>query len=359
LKEGGIELVPKTEIVTRADPKVLAFDIETTKLPLKFPDPEIDSIMMISYMLDGKGFLIINREIVSEDIQDFEYTPKPEYEGKFTVFNEENELQVLKKFFSHIQEVKPNIWVTFNGDSFDWPFIEARTKKHGMKLFEELGVKDESGEFKCKYAPHMDAFRWVMRDSYLPQGSQGLKAVTKAKLGYVPLAVDPEEMVKFASEKPQLLANYSVCDAVSTYYLYMKYVHPFIFSLATIIPMCPDDVLRKGSGTLCEALLMAQAFHGNIIYPNKQTTDPNKMFKGHLLESETYVGGHVEALESGVFRNDIPTKFKLKPQAIHQLIDQIDEILDFAIIEEAKLKKETITNYKEVTTRATRRRKAA
>ncbi len=32
---------------------------------------------------------------------------------------------------------------------------------------------------------------------------------------------------------------------------------------------------------------------------------------GHLLDSETYVGGHVEALESGVFRSDIPTRFKM------------------------------------------------
>lgn len=54
------------------------------------------------------------------------------------------------------------------------------------------------------------------------------------------------------------MASYSVSDAVSTYYLYMTYVHPFIFSLATIIPMSPDEVLRKGSGTLCEMLLMVQ-----------------------------------------------------------------------------------------------------
>lgn len=54
------------------------------------------------------------------------------------------------------------------------------------------------------------------------------------------------------------MASYSVFDAVSTYYLYMTYVHPFIFSLATIIPMPPDEVLRKGSGTLCEMLLMVQ-----------------------------------------------------------------------------------------------------
>ena len=33
---------------------MLAFDIETTKLPLKFPDSSIDQIMMISYMIDGQ-----------------------------------------------------------------------------------------------------------------------------------------------------------------------------------------------------------------------------------------------------------------------------------------------------------------
>ncbi len=59
-------------------------------------------------------------------------------------------------------------------------------------------------------------------------------------------------------EQPQVLAQYSVSDAVATYYLYMKYVHPFIFSLCNIIPLCPDEVLRKGSGTLCETLLMVR-----------------------------------------------------------------------------------------------------
>jgi DNA polymerase elongation subunit (family B) len=61
---------------------------------------------------------------------------------------------------------------------------------------------------------------------------------------------------RYAIEQPQVLAQYSVSDAVATYYLYMKYVHPFIFSLCNIIPLNPDEVLRKGSGTLCETLLM-------------------------------------------------------------------------------------------------------
>lgn len=72
------------------------------------------------------------------------------------------------------------------------------------------------------------------------------------------------------------------------------------------------QVLRKGSGTLCEALLMVQAFHANIIFPNKQVQVFNKLTDdGHVMDSETYVGGHVEALESGVFRSDIPCRFKM------------------------------------------------
>ncbi|CAN6884134.1 unnamed protein product [Brassica oleracea var. botrytis] len=100
--------------------------------------------------------------------------------------------------------------------------------------------------------------------------------------------------------------SYSVSDAVATYYLYMTYVHPFIFSLATIIPMVPDEVLRKGSGTLCEMLLMVEAYKANVVCPNKNQADPEKFYQSHLLESETYIGGHVECLDSGVFRSDIP-----------------------------------------------------
>lgn len=57
---------------------------------------------------------------------------------------------------------------------------------------------------------------------------------------------------------------------------------------------------------------MVQAYHANIIFPNKQEQEFNKLTEdGHVLDSETYVGGHVEALESGVFRSDIPCRFKM------------------------------------------------
>ena len=47
-------------------------------------------------------------------------------------------------------------------------------------------------------------YRWVKRDSYLPVGSQNLKATTKAKLRYDPVELDPEEMCRMANEQPQV-----------------------------------------------------------------------------------------------------------------------------------------------------------
>ena len=60
---GDVSLRHRADLLARGEVRVCAFDIETTKLPLKFPDAEFDQVFMISYMLDGQGYLIINREV--------------------------------------------------------------------------------------------------------------------------------------------------------------------------------------------------------------------------------------------------------------------------------------------------------
>lgn len=204
-QEGGeISFKRLEERVARAEPVVLAFDIETTKAPLKFPDQMTDQVMMISYMIDGQvrlllpftavlvfeadprrneqGFLITNREIVSSDIEDFEYTPKPDYEGPFVIFNEADEVSssetrlnvketnefwtsqaaTIRRFFEHFREARPTVVATYNGDSFDFPFLLARATIHGIDMYQEIGfIKDQEEEFKSRSCVHMDCFRWV------------------------------------------------------------------------------------------------------------------------------------------------------------------------------------------------------
>ena len=92
--------------------------------------------------------------------------------------------------------------------------------------------------------------------------------------------------------------------------------------------------------------------------PNKHVDPAEKHWNGHLLESETYVGGHVEALEAGVFRSDIPIKFEIDTTAIDevqfleisliQLLRDLDSALKFHIEVESKKKLEDVENYEEV-----------
>ncbi|KAL7468775.1 hypothetical protein ACHAXS_009012 [Conticribra weissflogii] len=359
IPSGGVALSEPNNL-QKANPTVLAFDIECTKAPLKFPDANVDSIFMISYMIDGQGYLLLSRHVVGKDVANFEYTPKPKYPGPFIVMNETTEEALIRRFLQEFQKYGPQIVVTYNGDFFDWPFLEKRAALYGLDLRKEIGFynaaaagagenNDNSSEYRGRTSVHLDAFCWVKRDSYLPQGSQGLKAVTKYKLGYDPVEVDPEDMVRFARDRPSHMASYSVSDAVATYYLYDKYVHMFIFSLCTIIPMGPEDVLRKGSGTLCEALLMVEACTKSIVCPNKQI-DPFAKFtaKGNLLESETYIGGKVECLETGVYRSDIEYKFEMKPEGFQSLIGNVDRDMTFAIEVEGGIDRRKITNYDEV-----------
>lgn len=313
--------------VAYPDLRIFAFDIETTKPPLKFSNPEFDQIMMISVMTEEFGELIINRKIVSQDIQEFEYHAKDDMKSDFKISNEEGEEELLIRFIELIIEHKPHIITTYNGGFFDWPFVDSRMKKYNMSLEKTINFLQTIEYYECSYILHLDCYKWVKRDSYLPMNNQGLKDVTRIKLGYFPDDIDPEDMVRLASEDPQKLASYSVSDAVATYYLYFKYVHSHIFSVSSLIPLPPVQILCKGAGTLCESLLLAESQHFKILVPSKKKTSGLEYYNGHIVENLTYVGGHVESLKAGIFRSDFLQSFTVSQQIVDLIVENLDNIL--------------------------------
>lgn len=76
-------------------------------------------------------------------VQNFDYTPKSSFPGPFHIFNEKNEEDVIRRFFSHVQELRPQIIVTYNGDFFDWPFVDARAK---VRARVEAGLRLNKGQ---------------------------------------------------------------------------------------------------------------------------------------------------------------------------------------------------------------------
>ncbi|KAK9075077.1 hypothetical protein SSX86_003396 [Deinandra increscens subsp. villosa] len=109
------------------------------------------------------------------------------------------------------------------------------------------------------------------------------------------------------------------------------------------------DVFNEGEKRLGWLLTFTTAYNANVICPNKHQAEPEKFYNNRLLESETYIGGHVECLETGVFRSDLPTSFKLDPSAFKQLIENLDRDLEFAIKVEGKMDGvHSVSNYDEV-----------
>ena len=69
-------------------------------------------------------------------------------------------MSLIKRFFDHILDIKPLIFVTYNGDFFDWPFVEKRAEILGINMLKEIGFsKDSQGEYKSLQASHMDAYK--------------------------------------------------------------------------------------------------------------------------------------------------------------------------------------------------------
>lgn len=70
---------------------------------------------------------------------------------------------VIRRWFEHIRDSKPTVIATYNGDSFDFPFVDARAKIHGISMYEEIGFKpDIEDEYKSRSTMHMDCFRYVL-----------------------------------------------------------------------------------------------------------------------------------------------------------------------------------------------------
>ena len=120
--------------------------------------------------------------------------------GTIGEINELDELSLLRRFCSHLRELQPHVIVTYNGDSFDWPYIDKRMTHFGLSLKAELGfgpsAADDGKYYLSSATTHIDAIHWVKRDSYLPAGSHGLKVRTplptcSARVTRAPTAAAP------------------------------------------------------------------------------------------------------------------------------------------------------------------------
>ena len=74
---------------------------------------------------------------------------------------------MLEEFFRKIVTLSPHILATFNGDYFDFPFVEKRGEILGVDMLEKTGLHKQFGDefYLGKHMLHLDCFNWVQSEA--------------------------------------------------------------------------------------------------------------------------------------------------------------------------------------------------
>lgn len=272
--------------------KILAFDIETL-----YHEGEVfgkGPIIMISYADENEAKVITWKNI------DLPYVE---------VVSSEREM--IKRFLRIIREKDPDIIVTYNGDSFDFPYLAKRAEKLGIKLtigrdgsepkMQRIG---DMTAVEVKGRIHFDLYHVITRTINLP--TYTLEAVYEAIFGKPKEKVYADEIAKAweSGENLERVAKYSMEDAKATYELGKEFL-PMEIQLSRLVGQPLWDVSRSSTGNLVEWFLLRKAYERNEVAPNKPSEEE---YQRRLRES--YTGGFVKEPEKGLWENIVYLDFR-------------------------------------------------
>lgn len=119
-------------------------DLETT--PIKFEDEEI-----LEYLIEKKfpkGIHPVFSKIIVIGLKDSS-------QNVIKILRNEDEETLLKEFWEIIENVNPDRIITWNGYSFDIPFIEVRSRLNGIKISYEINTN----KWNMLNSNHLDLMR--------------------------------------------------------------------------------------------------------------------------------------------------------------------------------------------------------
>jgi len=280
----------------------MAIDLETYS-PGRFSDPNKDPILMA--VLSTTNWTKV-------------YTYKESKEKGVVVLKDEKEM--VEKILTDIREYSPDILITYNGDSFDMPYLKTRCEKLKIKL--DLGFGGikivKRGMFNSaglKGTQHLDAFqllRFMARIGAVSLLKFDLENVSE-KLFDKPKAKVKAATINELWDKGTLteLVDYNREDGDITLRLAEEFL-PLQLQLATMLQQSIHDTSRASSSQMVERLLIIHSFEKNYLIPNKPT-------EGEVNQRnlQTYTGGFVKEPLPGLHENIAVLDFRSLPAIQH------------------------------------------
>jgi len=279
--------------------RIASFDLEVYN-PRGEPEPEQDPILMISYA-DSTGMKKV-----------WTYRETPGVKLKYLEILK-SEQEMIKRFIQTVKEQEIDILCTYNGDNFDFPYLNERAAKYKMEV--GLGIDGSKMRLekrgmnlgaKVRGRPHIDLYpicrqvfnlsRYTLEDVYLEMFGEEKKDINAGDMFKVWDANEPKGMRE--------VFEYSMDDAVGTLRIGLA-ILPLQYELSRITRVPVYQSSRAGSGQRVEDLLIKRAFEKNILIPNK----PSDRIANERQRS-SYVGAYVVDPKKGIHDNIVLFDFR-------------------------------------------------
>jgi len=278
-------------------PTILAVDIETSNKK-GVPDTTIDEILMISLWSNhGVKKVLLTKECNEKNTECFK-----------------NEKEMLQRFNKIIDETKPSIIVTYNGDGFDWPFLRDRMNKY--KLGRYYGYDGSSmtiikkrvgASAKIKGLAHVDLYIFVSKilSPQLKTATLDLGSVSKELINNTKKEIDWEEFYTDWDEgNLKRIVEYSLVDAQVTYELFDK-LKPTLYEMARLVNRPLYETCRSSYSSLVENYLINRAKEFKQEIPSRPSGE-DVMARRRV----TFVGGYVHQPNPGIYENIAVVDFR-------------------------------------------------
>ncbi|MBU0636449.1 ribonuclease H-like domain-containing protein, partial [Candidatus Micrarchaeota archaeon] len=288
-----IQKIKKTESTEIPKLKLAAFDLETYS-PGRFSDPTKDPILMIS-LADRKKTLI--------------FSTKKQWSTKKNARIFETEKEMIQGFFQEVQKKELDVLITYNGDSFDFPYIKDRAKTLGLKaplgynqsepVLKRKGLENAA---KLKGIQHLDAFqlvRLLSRFGVISLVKFDLESVVESLFGTEKNKLKANDINRIWDTEKGLeeLFQYNLEDAAFTLKIVEQY-WPLLVEFCRLIRFSLFDLCRTSASQAVEALLLIKSHETNTLAPNKPSEGT---IKQRLMSS--FIGGYVKEPVPGLHEN--------------------------------------------------------
>ncbi len=235
--------------------------------------------------------------------------------------------KIIEQFVKFMKDEDPDVIVTYNGDAFDWPYLQERAAANGLRLnvgrdgSEPISHKGAISRVSVAGRANIDLYRVVERDLGEIK-VKTLKLVAEA-LGIMRtderVMIPHEQLSDYweTEEKRRLLMQYNKDDVVSTLGLADKLL-PMQYELAKMTKQPLDEVTKMGRGRQVDWFLINEAARTGEVAPNKHEYggDEGSVEGGFVLQPKPGLHENVSSLDFGAMYPSIMIAYNISPDTL-------------------------------------------